>query len=100
MNTKILSLFCVTALGLSGCVVDLSDDDIVRTRSYSSVLKEMSAMALEDCGRGNIKTVSASDYTCIDGKDSSSGLRSIEEIALDTCKGRVQEVTATGFVCK
>ena len=66
MNYKIMSLLCLTVLGLSACVVDLSDD-VVRSSSFSLSLNEMASLALDDCGRGNIKTVSNTDYSCFNG---------------------------------
>ena len=99
MKFKVMSMLFLTIFSMSACVVDLSDDDVIRTSNYSSDLKEMATLALEDCGRGNIKTVSNTDYSCFNGVQGSSKLKSIEDIALKTCKGSVQEVTATGFVC-
>ncbi len=100
MKYKIMSLLCLTVLGLSACVVDLSDDDVVRSSDFSLSLNEMASLALDDCGRGNINTVSNTDYSCFNGGQGSSNLKAIENIALKTCKGHVQEVTVTGFICE
>jgi len=70
---------------------------------FKQSLKAMSDRAFEDCGRGNIQSVSNTNYSCFNkqlNQQNSNDFKAIEELALKTCKGAVKEISATGFVCE